>query len=87
MDNTTSTPLDSKRPVESRDTTAGTASLTNVESFAPLDPEAEARSPDQATQFRVYKRRWFGLLQLVLLNIIVSWDVSIIHLLDGELLI
>ena len=25
---------------------------------------------------RVYKRRWFGLMQLVLMNIIVSWDVS-----------
>ncbi|KAF2276726.1 MFS general substrate transporter [Westerdykella ornata] len=24
--------------------------------------------------FRVYKRRWFGLAQLVLLNIVVSWD-------------
>ncbi|RAL62222.1 hypothetical protein DID88_004793 [Monilinia fructigena] len=24
--------------------------------------------------FKVYKRRWFGLVQLVLLNIIVSWD-------------
>lgn len=24
---------------------------------------------------RVYKRRWFGLTQLVLLNIVVSWDV------------
>lgn len=28
------------------------------------------------THFRVYKRRWFGLAQLVLLNIVVSWDVS-----------
>jgi hypothetical protein len=27
--------------------------------------------------YRVYKRRWFGLMQLVLLNIIISWDVSI----------
>ena len=27
------------------------------------------------TVYRTYKRRWFGLLQLVLLNIIVSWDV------------
>ncbi|KAF7921255.1 uncharacterized protein EAE98_008681 [Botrytis deweyae] len=27
-----------------------------------------------AGNFRVYKRRWFGLVQLVLLNIIVSWD-------------
>jgi hypothetical protein len=25
--------------------------------------------------FRVYKRRWFGLIQLILLNIVVSWDV------------
>jgi len=27
-------------------------------------------------RYRVYKIRWFGLIQLVLLNIIVSWDVS-----------
>jgi hypothetical protein len=27
-------------------------------------------------RFKVYKRRWFGLLQLTLMNIIVSWDVS-----------
>ena len=26
--------------------------------------------------YRVYKIRWFGLTQLILLNIIVSWDVS-----------
>lgn len=30
--------------------------------------------------YRVYKRRFFGLTQLVLLNIIVSWDVSILPL-------
>ena len=30
----------------------------------------------EVTGYRVYKRRWFGLLQLTLLNIIVSWDVS-----------
>jgi FLVCR family MFS transporter 7 len=29
------------------------------------------------THYRVYKRRWFGLIQLVLLNIVVSWDVRI----------
>lgn len=28
----------------------------------------------QSTTYRVYKRRFFGLVQLVLLNIIVSWD-------------
>ena len=27
-------------------------------------------------EFKVYKRRWFGLAQMVLLNIVVSWDVS-----------
>ncbi|ERT00907.1 cell surface receptor/MFS transporter (FLVCR) [Sporothrix schenckii 1099-18] len=26
------------------------------------------------TEYKVYKRRWFGLLQLTLLNVIVSWD-------------
>lgn len=32
---------------------------------------------DGAFQFyKVYKRRWFGLVQLTLLNIVVSWDVS-----------
>lgn len=30
---------------------------------------------DGATVYKVYKRRWFGLFQLALLNIIVSWDV------------
>ena len=28
------------------------------------------------TEYRTYKRRWFGLVQLTLMNIIVSWDVS-----------
>ena len=32
--------------------------------------------PGRTHRFKVYKRRWFGLLQLTLLNIIVSWDVS-----------
>lgn len=27
--------------------------------------------------FRVYKRRFFGLCQLVLLNIVISWDVCL----------
>lgn len=26
--------------------------------------------------YKVYKRRWIGLGQLVLLNVVVSWDVS-----------
>ncbi|KAF1992002.1 MFS general substrate transporter [Aulographum hederae CBS 113979] len=35
------------------------------------DPEGAADAP---VQYRVYKRRFFGLTQLVLLNVIVSWD-------------
>jgi FLVCR family MFS transporter 7 len=29
------------------------------------------------SHFKVYKRRWLGLGQLVLLNIVVSWDVCL----------
>ncbi|KAK4147559.1 major facilitator superfamily domain-containing protein [Dichotomopilus funicola] len=29
---------------------------------------------ETTVEYKVYKRRWFGLLQLTLLNIIVSWD-------------
>ena len=35
-----------------------------------------ARLNGEEQEYRVYKIRWFGLLQLVLLNIIVSWDVG-----------
>ena len=30
-------------------------------------------------EYRVYKIRWFGLTQLILLNIVVSWDVCTNH--------
>jgi FLVCR family MFS transporter 7 len=30
-----------------------------------------------STEYRTYKRRWFGLAQLTLMNIIVSWDVRL----------
>lgn len=32
---------------------------------------------EQQPRYRTYKRRWFGLLQLTLMNIVVSWDVRI----------
>ena len=35
-----------------------------------------ALASGQNVVYRVYKIRWFGLTQLILLNIIVSWDVS-----------
>ncbi|KAE9370390.1 MFS general substrate transporter [Stipitochalara longipes BDJ] len=34
----------------------------------------EAADGTRERVYKVYKRRWFGLVQLVLLNIIVSWD-------------
>ncbi|KAJ9635218.1 hypothetical protein H2199_008704 [Coniosporium tulheliwenetii] len=38
-------------------------------------PNMQTRTTSTATQqYRVYKRRWAGLIQLVLLNIIISWD-------------
>ena len=38
-------------------------------------PEEQLAVAEQPREYKTYKRRWFGLLQLVLLNIIVSWDV------------
>jgi FLVCR family MFS transporter 7 len=40
-------------------------------------PWARKRKSYSHAHFKVYKRRWFGLAQLVLLNAVVSWDVSI----------
>ncbi|KAL8653267.1 MAG: hypothetical protein Q9210_002194, partial [Variospora velana] len=39
---------------------------------AAQDDHGEEYAPPPV--YRVYKRRWFGLMQLVLMNIIVSWD-------------
>ncbi|KAJ5388259.1 MFS-type transporter [Penicillium cosmopolitanum] len=41
--------------------------------MAPKPPDSALSSTPQP-QFRVYKRRFWGLAQLVLLNIVVSWD-------------
>ena len=52
-------------------------------SRAPLGAaEAEDVTPIIGGQmeYRVYSVRWFGLTQLVLLNIVVSWDVRTTHL-------
>lgn len=38
--------------------------------------EVDEGTVNSDIKFKVYKRRWFGLVQLVLLNIIVSWDVN-----------
>ena len=43
---------------------------------AGLGSDGAAAEAAAGVQYKVYKRRWFGLVQLTLLNIIVSWDVS-----------
>lgn len=40
-----------------------------------VDPDDIDHTESNHVEHRVYKRRFFGLFQLVLLNIIVSWDV------------
>lgn len=41
---------------------------------------SEDQRPDvengTSTEYRTYKRRWFGLVQLTLMNMMVSWGVS-----------
>ena len=58
------------------------------------NPSATLQTADGTTEqdlvngggeYKVYKRRWFGLFQLVLLNIIVSWDVRPLHLAQAAL--
>jgi hypothetical protein len=35
-------------------------------------------SATQPLKYKAYKRRFFGLAQLVLLNIVINWDVRLI---------
>jgi len=72
-----------ERKVEQRETAGAGSSASDNSQF--LAPEAIRRpSPARRTlsristtsnvPYKVYKRRFFGLAQLVLLNIVVSWD-------------
>lgn len=47
--------------------------VTSIDSTFPIT-QSEEDTPTSQPQYHVYKRRFFGLAQLVLLNIIVSWD-------------
>ena len=42
-----------------------------------VDTKGSAPGVTEGQVYRTYKRRWFGLVQLVLLNVVVSWDVRI----------
>jgi MFS transporter, FLVCR family, MFS-domain-containing protein 7 len=41
---------------------------------APLDRTLSRLTTASTVEYRVYKRRWLGLVQLALLNIVISWD-------------
>lgn len=52
----------------------------DLEKIAPTFTEQYYETADISTRtsapvYKVYKRRFLGLLQLVLLNIVISWDV------------
>ncbi|KPI43581.1 Major facilitator superfamily domain-containing protein 7 [Cyphellophora attinorum] len=40
----------------------------------PLDRTLSRLTTASTVEYRVYKRRWLGLVQLALLNIVISWD-------------
>lgn len=48
---------------------------TSTSSDAPHNTSPAATGGNELQEYKVYKRRFFGLAQLVLLNTIVSWDV------------
>ena len=50
-----------------------TEDVTNTAEL--LSPVMSREANGGQIVYKTYKRRWFGLTQLVLLNIIVSWDV------------
>ncbi|KAI9725868.1 MAG: hypothetical protein M1828_002497 [Chrysothrix sp. TS-e1954] len=60
--------LDSPQPVDGGTTPTLSPQITTSSSSI-----LDSTRSDTGT-YRVYKRRWFGLVQLTLLNIIVSWD-------------
>ncbi|KAL8661501.1 MAG: hypothetical protein Q9202_005510 [Teloschistes flavicans] len=67
---------DTKDPIIENTQTRHTTTTTSERGLSSSSSsDAVHRDPAPTTTvYRVYKRRWFGLLQLVLMNIIVSWD-------------
>jgi hypothetical protein len=74
--------LEEDNPVAERKQSGGAISARATSRDAFLHPSATLQFEDSGAH-RVYKRRFFGLAQLVLLNVVVSWDVREILLLHG----
>jgi hypothetical protein len=49
--------------------------MSHLVTVEPVDPPLFNSTIHSEPHYAVYKRRFFGLGQLVLLNIVVSWDV------------
>lgn len=70
-------------PNPDQSTDKGQSRYRDEESSRPVPPRPQeldriaVPAEERQIEYKVYKRRWFGLMQLVLLNIVVSWDVSL----------
>lgn len=54
--------------------------IENRTGFSDTDSiQVSSAGSESYVEYKVYKRRWFGLIQLVLLNIIGSWGVRTEH--------
>ncbi|KAJ2969767.1 hypothetical protein NUW58_g9902 [Xylaria curta] len=53
------------------------AGLVMTETIEDVSRAAGDGDTGSGTVYKVYRRRWFGLVQLTLLNIFISWDVSV----------
>lgn len=73
------TPLGSLNPAQNTQRPGRIEDSTELSSTE--SPQVSRAGSEFHVEYRVYKRRWFGLVQLVLLNIIESWAVSIEQLL------
>ena len=80
---------DSSAMLDLRDSDRGAMDAKSTPAPQTSSVEQAANGTTRTPVYRVYKRRWFGLVQLMLLNIIVSWDVcrtiSFPHILELNL--
>ena len=77
MDNLAPEQLQDKGPSQLRVETNESADEQDREQTIDSSGQDTTHLSQQSMIYKSYKRRWFGLLQLVLLNIVVSWDVSL----------
>lgn len=75
-----------QHPLLSMDAEFGTGNVRNSKALKATETRkisrAESVTEDAvltpSVKYRTYKRRWFGLAQLILLNAVISWDVRLL---------